>query len=550
MKKITNTLIIILYLTIFLNGGYFHYISSLLSIFLFILYLFILFKTKRIVLGINFNTLALFIFILFYLISSIWAIDSEMSYYGFIKFLPLFLFYLIVHYIDDKERILYSLPFIGAIITVFSFLCMQFHMLNGIAYVNHRLAGFIQYPNTYALFMLLCLIISIDNIHVKNYKKQTIYIFISLFGILMSCSKSIYIFTLLSLIVLFFIKKNLKKYIGIGLVITIILFVIFLLIYNPSISLSTFYGRLLYYKDAIPLIISHPFGLGYYGYFFIQNTIQTGVYSIINVHNDFLQIALDIGIIPSVFFYVMMIKSIIRTTNTKKLLLSIILLHSLFDYDLQFIFICFILILLLDFKNIKIYDISFLTQGFISICFICLSVFCVKLGISDYFYTSGNYYQALSFYKRNTMAQVYQLISTTNYNEQNELIQDIIDHNSYISYTYVIRAQHALNEGNIEYYIENQIQAIELNPYNYQEYIHYYNTLIQCVEQYYKSNDLYSAEYCLNRLNDIPNMLKSLKEKTSSIAYKTIDKPFLELSSKQLSKIKELEQKIENVSNY
>lgn len=534
-------IIFILFLSAFISGGYFHYVSSLISFFLIILYIFLLFKEKKIIISLNFNTLTLFIFIILYLLSSFWAVDSYMALYGFTKFLPVFLFYLIIHYInDDKTMIIQSIPIIGSIMTILSFICMQFNLLDGIVSVNHRLAGFMQYPNTYALFMLICLILSIDTLNLKkNYKISLIHIIISLFGIAMSQSKSIYILTVVSLLVLSILKKDLRKYIITTICMIIVFAIIIFIIYQPTISLSTFYGRLLYYKDALPVIIKHPFGLGYYGYFFIQNEIQTGMYSIINIHNELLQICLDIGIIPALLFYTMVIKTILKSKN--KLILSVILLHSLFDYDFQFMLICFILMIFLDMDHIKQYDISILTKGFISLCSIGIIIFSIKLGLSDYFYTQGHYDQSLSFYNQNTMSQTYQLMNATSYDEMSPFIDSILEKNQHISYVYSYKAHSYLSVGDVQNYIEYEIKAIELNPYNYEEYTHYFDTLVQCIKQYQQNDDLESAQYCLKNLQDIPGMLMLLKEKTSDLAYKTNDKPITELTEEQISKIEELE---------
>ena len=43
-------------------------------------------------------------------------------------------------------------------------------------------------------------------------------------------------------------------------------------------SLSTVWGRLLYYKDGIRLLLQKPLGVGYLGWFYLQRMIQTGVY--------------------------------------------------------------------------------------------------------------------------------------------------------------------------------------------------------------------------------------------------------------------------------
>ena len=55
---------------------------------------------------------------------------------------------------------------------------------------------------------------------------------------------------------------------------------------NISFEQVRFSGRILYVQDALPLILKHPFGLGYYGYYFIQQSVQTGVYTGVNAHNE------------------------------------------------------------------------------------------------------------------------------------------------------------------------------------------------------------------------------------------------------------------------
>ena len=53
-----------------------------------------------------------------------------------------------------------------------------------------------------------------------------------------------------------------------------------------SLESSTLMGRLLYYRDVLPVILKHPFGLGYMGYYYAQGGFQTGVYATKFVHNE------------------------------------------------------------------------------------------------------------------------------------------------------------------------------------------------------------------------------------------------------------------------
>ena len=174
-----------------------------------------------------------------------------------------------------------------------------------------------------------------------------------------------------------------------------------------SLSASTFLGRLLYARDAIPLILQHPFGLGYYGYYYIQQSIQTGVYSVVNVHNELLQMFLDVGVIPAVLMSAAVLRSVLaKHTNARnRLVLVILILHSLFDYDFQFLVMGFVLILFLDMRNIKTYKVPALTGTVLGIAGAGSVVFAVFAGLSDLMYTTGNYERAFAIYNGNTQAE-------------------------------------------------------------------------------------------------------------------------------------------------
>ena len=97
-----------------------------------------------------------------------------------------------------------------------------------------------------------------------------------------------------------------------------------------SLNQSTFIGRLLYAQDAFPTILKTPFGTGYMGYYFIQQSIQSGVYGIMFIHNDLLQILLDVGWIPFIVFVTAIVLSLLnRNTPLRyKLILLTITAHG------------------------------------------------------------------------------------------------------------------------------------------------------------------------------------------------------------------------------
>lgn len=253
--------------------------------------------------------------------------------------------------------------------TVLSFLMMQIPACKTLVSTAGRLGGFFQYPNTYALFMLICFIVAV--LRLENLKKdwrQAVHCLIALFGIYLSGSRTVFALMLLCILLLLAWKKENRKYLFLCVgIFTAVLAVIFAVggsglmerLTTLSDQASTFWGRLLYARDAVVMIAKYPFGMGYYGYYFVQQEMQTGVYSVVSVHNEFLQLILDVGIFPAICFYGAILKSLFdrRKQGTEKLrdklVLLVVLLHSLFDYDFQFLVMYGVLMLFLSLKDKK-----------------------------------------------------------------------------------------------------------------------------------------------------------------------------------------------------
>ena len=176
-----------------LQGGYFVYTSAILNAVMLIGIIVCVMKNKKVYLAFNMNLLSIFIVCLMYFLTALWGIDSGMSLMGGVKFLPLLLWFLLIAGKKDrKERLIETLPVLGACMTLFSFVMMQFSIFEKSVSVAGRLAGFFQYPNTYALFMLICLVIAVDKL---NWDKidwlWCAYAGIAVFGIIMSGSRTV-----------------------------------------------------------------------------------------------------------------------------------------------------------------------------------------------------------------------------------------------------------------------------------------------------------------------------------------------------------------------
>ena len=542
-----------------LGGGYYVSVSAVTGIVLTGVLFYRMYVKKRITAAWDLNMAAFAVLVFGYLLSCLWSVDSGMALMGVVKFLPLLLFYVLVSGLtDEREKMIASLPMLGCLMTAFSFVMMQFEVFEQWVSVAGRLSGFFQYPNTYALFMLICLILVMWRF---DYKKidwlDIVYGVAAVFGIIMSGSRTVFVLTAVAVIWVFAAKSSGKKVIisvfAAGAVVAVILAVaagsagILERFTNISFGASTFLGRILYVQDALPLILKHPFGLGYYGYYFIQQSVQTGVYTVVNAHNELIQILLDAGVIPAVFMGAAVLRSVFtkRTQSRNRIVLSIMILHSLFDYDFQFLAMGFVLILFLDMRNIKTQKVPVLTGTVVGLTGAAAAALSIMCGVSDVCYTSGNYKAAEKVYSGNTMAQLALLTKADKAEEMKAIAEKVIVDNQSVSLPYSALAQAAFADGDVEQFTEYKLKAIELAPYQYEEYENYLEVLVYCNDLYHQMGDKDGVRFCVEKAEEIPKMLEQVKENTSALGWKIVDRPQVTLSHENLEIIEDMRRRMD-----
>ena len=542
-----------------LGGGYYVSVSAVTGIVLTGVLFYRMYVKKRITAAWDLNMAAFAVLVFGYLLSCLWAVDSGMALMGVVKFLPLLLFYVLVSGLtDEREKMIASLPMLGCLMTAFSFVMMQFEVFEQWVSVAGRLSGFFQYPNTYALFMLICLILVMWRF---DYKKidwlDIVYGVAAVFGIIMSGSRTVFVLTAVAVIWVFAAKSSGKKVIisvfAAGAGVAVILAVaagsagILERFTNISFGASTFLGRILYVQDALPLILKHPFGLGYYGYYFIQQSVQTGVYTVVNAHNELIQILLDAGVIPAVFMGAAVLRSVFtkRTQSRNRIVLSIMILHSLFDYDFQFLAMGFVLILFLDMRNIKTQKVPVLTGTVVGLTGAAAAALSIMCGVSDVCYTSGNYKAAEKVYSGNTMAQLALLTKADKAEEMKAIAEKVIVDNQSVSLPYSALAQAAFADGDVEQFTEYKLKAIELAPYQYEEYENYLEVLVYCNDLYHQMGDKDGVRFCVEKAEEIPKMLEQVKENTSALGWKIVDRPQVTLSHENLEIIEDMRRRMD-----
>ena len=552
-KKIQYFLIGILIAGGVVGGGFFVYISAALTIAMMLFYAVIIMKSRSIRIHVDSNMLAITLIPIMYLISSLWAVDSGMALMGFVKFMPVLLFALILTYMDQgREKIKRALPYIGALMTVFSVIFMKLPILDIYFQTAGRLSGFFQYPNTFAAFLLICLIILLHEDESEHKRIRALSLVILCVGIILTGSRIVFAITFLMIVLELILKTGIKKKTVVicGTVILAALCITMILNHQgvthiASTNMSTLWGRLLYYADALPVILKHPFGMGFYGYYFTQSGFQTGVYNVVNIHNELLQFMLDVGWIPAVLLFTAMVKTLVNkeVCVRDKMVMLVILLHSMLDFDLQFMTMFFVMILFLNMGNVKEYDISSVTKSLIMIISVAAITVSARIGFSDFMFINQHSEEALDIYKGNTMAEISVIMSGKG-NES--MADDLINSVPKLYVGYSISADYSFSNGNLPDFMIKKDKVLEMAPYQYNEYEKYAQMMCYACEQFISDGDYSSARICMNKITEIRQKMAQAAEGTSSLAWKIDDKPVTDLSETTMSMIVELQRRVNN----
>ena len=527
----------------FLFGLFHEFIACFVSA-IFLIYILVeTIRQKSITLSYGTSFLAVAVIVAGYLLSAFWAIDKGMAFFGFFKFLPALLWSVIIlpKSSEEKKVLLSVIPWSGAIMTVLSYLLSFFAVFDGYFSVADRLAGFFGYPNTFALFLLIGFIILATSEKLNVY--SLILGLVLLFGIFQSGSRTVFVLLVVTavLIVIFRNDKKIRLAILIGLpclVVFSILFVIFTgniqtvgRFLTSSLSSSTFLGRLLYFQDVLPVILQTPFGLGYDGYQFAQSAFQTGVYSTRYVHNDFLQLLIDIGWLPTLLLVAAIVKSFFHKGKSlqHRLIIAVICAHCMFDFSLQFTVIFMILVQVLEYDHSKKLTLSSSAKGAAAISLSCVAMVSLYFGSAACAYYFGAYQTAASLYPAYTEAQIRLMLAEKDLEKSHEYSDKVLSLNQSVAQAYDIQAMYDYSKGDFAGVIENKERSLSLSPYTLTSYTDYLDMLGIGIQLYQQAGDGQSLQYCAQQAAQIPNRLQAVKEKTSPLAWKIADKPQLEL---------------------
>ncbi len=554
LKKADISVIEVFFLFAFSAAGLFNEFLCCFAAALLLIYLTVeIFRRESFTFYLNTAFFAVCSIVLLYFLSSLWAVDSGEAFIGGLKFLPLFLTMLIVMG-KEKNPLEYLdvIPFIAVSMTVISTVLSFIPVVEDYVEIAGRLCGFFQYSNTFALFLLIALIITATK--EKHGIQDLVFFGIYVFGILYSGSRTVFILLAVTVLALVVFSKNKKLKIsviavtlavlGVGAVVALVTDNFYSIGRFLTVSLkeSTFVGRLLYYSDALPVILKHPLGLGFKGYYYMQGSFQTGLYSVMNVHNDFLQILLDIGWLPFALLVGAIIKSFLKKGSSlrKRLLLFVICAHSFFDFDLQYVSMFIILIMSLELKEGREVEFSVKKPVFAPVT-LALTLLSLYFGVALAFSYFGKTEIVNKLYPSYTSNSIMLLIESESPSEMEKIADRIISGNEYVSVAYSAKARVAFSKGDIISMINYKEKAIERAVLSYDEYLDYCSMLIHAYSLYSEANDAESAQVCAQKIITLRKRLNENGEKLSTLGKQITDQPTIQFPDDVNEYIDELE---------
>lgn len=517
----------------FLVGLFNEPAGALCSVILALLLLLRLYKEKKLSLSLNLTTLCVAVICAGFLLSALWAKDRYYALLGFVKFLPLLLFLLTLGASPDfdAEQALIHVPYAGAIMTLISYPLSKIDSIAYLFSVDGRIAGFFQYPNSFALFLILGIVI------LAFQKKMTVLYgalgVILVFGIFMSGSRTSFVLFILTALVLLFLSKN-KALKWVLLSITLLMIVAAVVVFlfsnrygalgrflTISSTAGTFKARLLYMKDALKVIVKHPFGIGYMSYYFTQGSFQTGFYTNRFVHNELLQLLLDIGWLPTAAAVFCAVRCFLSKEKSLllKLLLAIILLHAMLDFDLQFLSICFIALICVQEKSAPIeFKPKKGARRFVTALAALLCLFSVWLGASSACFLLMRYDAAVKICPSNTMAQIERLNAQQDDYKRYHIAQTIMNNNRSVSNAYYAIAKYQYSKGNLREYARNFEFCIRHNRYGQEAYTIFASGLINAARHFEAAGKKSDLNFCVSRLTRLQKQMQAANAQADALA--------------------------------
>ncbi len=522
--------------TCLLVGGFPEWVSCLATVVMAVYMAVRIVKTKQWHIQRDLLTLGVTVLVGGYGVACLWAVDRGMAFVGFCKFLPLLLYLSLLHQERKEPAVLRWIPYVAAGITAVSAVLAVIPQTASLVTVADRLAGFFQYPNTFAIFLLVSELLLFQNKPLRWYDAVTAAVLVG--GVLATGSRITFVLLLLSNVVMLFCRVNKRARLAVaavGVVLALVGGVVLFLgrdgvlgrFLTISLTESTFVGRLLYVRDALPLVWRHPFGMGYMGYFYTQMSVQTGVYTVAYIHNDFVQLLLDIGWIPALACAAAVAAFLLRrdVTVLQKLPVITLCAHALLDFDLQFIGVSLLLIAMLYRPSNTVYTLEKGGATALLAAVLLLGAASGYMAAPLLLSQSGQREAAHRLYPYHTRNTLAVLETIEDLDEAHAYAKHLLTYNTAHYVPHSIEAKYAYSQGDIGAVMKHKREAIERAPFVYTEYEEYAAMLINAALTYERKGDTASAAVAKKELLWLSAQLSKTANRLSTLGERIDDQP-------------------------
>ena len=500
---------------------------------------------KSLVISLDMTTAALGTTVLCLTLSPLWAVDRGMALFGLLQWLPMLLYWVYLGQCDGdlRGRALSLVPHAGAVMVAASLVLLPFFPRQ--LTVNGRLAGFFQYPNTFAAFLLAGYILCAAGI-----RRQRLPMLILLAGgVILSGSRTAFLLLMVGAICLGMIQKNrqdtamLVLSIAMGALLGYGAEAVGILPqaqrYQDLADGGTFFARLLYWQDALPVIGKHPLGIGYLGWRSLQGSVQTGRYFVSYVHNGLLQLLLDAGWIPAVLMATALLKGLLARgmPPEKRLLLLLLLAYALVDFHTEYPVIWVILFGLMpphQGKQILV------PKKAVTAALAVIGAVCLWLGTSQALYYSGNVDACLAITPFHTDAMEAKL-SWSEPAQQPALAEKLLALDDNRSRGWNTKAYAAQSREDWDAMMEYKETAILHDRYNLAQYQDYVNCLYAAMQTCLQKGEDEAAWNLAEKILTVPEMMAAVNAETSKLAFASGDDNALTLPEAYQDLMRQLE---------
>ena len=484
-----------------------------------------------------------------YFASAFYAVDKYMAMLGFFRVFSVVAFMILLYQqraANERANIFEIIPLAGAIsviIAIFS-VGLSFLIKSLPFFQNGRLGGFFEYANTFALWLLLGLVVLAFKDKLSKFDFMLFALIVC--GIFLTLSRSMIIFAAGTMVFLLIKKKGARKMIvsmsGAGIFAGIIIGLLIgsgewnRLAQTPG-QAGEWLSRLAYYRDALPQITKHPFGMGYLGYWYTQPMWQSAFYETRFVHSSLLQFALDIGILPALILSGAGVYMILRkkTPLMEKIILILIFVHSLIDIDLEFMALIFVICLCVQPEKMKI-----ISPRIPAVILSLLIPLFIYFGVASFDAEHGNGALAIEMYPVYTDALEKQMINAPDLDTAAVYAKRLLERNPYNFVAIDTLSRICYRDGNYELAVILKSKSLDINRMFSNDYLEFLDICTKGYESELACGNVQAAEFYRQKIVSIPARIEAVENSLSADAYRLKHTPALEIPEAAVAYIKSL----------